>query len=59
MSSVDIRFRSSLYKCFIIEKIPSTYALLQGIENKKEMNLCRLGEGVGLTYKSIAHSRKH
>ena len=55
MSSVDIRFRLSSYKCFIIEKTLSTYALRQGIENKKEMKLCRLGEGVGLTDKSIAH----
>ncbi len=33
----------------------SKCALLQGIENKKERNLCKLGEGVGLTDKSIPH----
>jgi hypothetical protein len=38
ISSVDIRFRLSLYKCFIVEKTLSTWTLLQGIENKKEIN---------------------
>jgi len=55
ISSVDIQFRLSLYQCFILEKKLSTCALLQGIENKKERNLCKLGEGVGLTDKSIPH----
>ncbi len=55
MGSVDMRFLLSSYKCFIIEKTLSTYALLQEIENKKEMNMCRLGEGVGLKDKRIAH----
>ncbi len=55
ISSVDIQFRLSLYKCFIVEKTLSTCVLLQGIENKKERNLCKLGEDVGLTDKSIPH----
>jgi hypothetical protein len=46
--SVGLRFRWSSYKCFITENTPSTYALLRGIENKKEMSLCSLEEGVGI-----------
>jgi hypothetical protein len=33
----------------------STCVLLQGIENKKQINSCKLGEEVGLTDKSIPH----
>jgi hypothetical protein len=46
--SLGLRSRWSSYKCFIIENTPSTYALLRGIQNKKEMSLCSLGEGVGI-----------
>jgi hypothetical protein len=53
VSSVDIRFHLSLYKCFIVEKTLSICTLQQEIENKKEIHLCKLGEGVGLTDKSI------
>ncbi len=45
----------SLYKCFVVEKTLSKCALLQGIENKKGRNFFKLGEGVGLTDKSIPH----
>jgi hypothetical protein len=55
MSSVDIRFLLSSYKCFIVEKILSRNALLQGIE--KKMNLYRLEEGVGLIDKRIAYKQ--
>jgi hypothetical protein len=55
ISSVDIRFCLSLYQCFIIEKTLSICAVPQGIENKKEINMCKLGEDVGLTDKSIPH----
>jgi hypothetical protein len=55
MSSVDLEFCVSSCKCFNVEKTFSTYARLQRIENEKEMNLCRLGEGVRLTDKSSVH----
>jgi hypothetical protein len=57
MSSVHIRFPLSSYKCFILEKTLSIYALLHGIENKKQINLCRLSECVGFTDNSIFHKR--
>jgi len=56
MSSVDIRVRLPSHKCFIAEKTLSTYALLHGIENKNEIILWKLGEGVDLTNRSIAHN---
>jgi hypothetical protein len=46
MSSVDIQLRLSSYKCFIVEQTFSTYGLLHRIENKNEINLWKLGEGV-------------
>ncbi len=47
MSSVDLQFSVSSCKCFIVEKTFSAYALLQRIENKKEMNLCTQIEQYG------------
>jgi hypothetical protein len=56
MSSVDIQLRLSSYKCFIVEQTFSTYGLLHRIENKNEINLWKLGEGVDWTDRSIAHN---
>jgi hypothetical protein len=41
---------------FIVEKTLSTYGLLHRTENKDEINLWKLGEGVDLTDRSIAHN---
>ncbi len=43
---------------FHCRKTLLTNALLQGIENKREMNLCRLGEGVDWMDKSISPIEK-